>query len=422
VDRSSITTVICAAALLSAACVGGPKRAPTIAEAFVGPAVLKIRSDFPLQSSTVAVVKHGDRLEIIQRRRKFLKVRTPNGSEGWTDERELLNSADMQDLRDLAERSAKMPSQGVATTYGALNVHTQPTRGSPSFLQLKEGDHVDVLTHVITPQTDAPRRPLIPPAPKKVPPPKKPKKEGKVPALPIPVPPGPPPNWLDLSRTELEAEEPADEPEAKPVPTDDWSLVRLKTGQSGWARTRRLSMAIPDEVAQYAEGRRIVSYFPLGYIQDGDVKKPIWLWTTLSGAHEEYDFDSFRVFFWNVHRHRYETSYIERNLRGHSPVLLGDMDYALGKAAAAKYPGFSVCVEKPDGLHRRDYALLGNLVRYAGDQTCQPQAPAWVPKPAPGAPGAPAEVAQAAAPPPGESFTERVRKRVKGWFQKKPAK
>jgi hypothetical protein len=393
-----------------------------IAEAFVGPAVLKIRSDLPLESSTVATVKHGDRLEIVQRRRKFLKVRTPNGSEGWTDERQLLNAADMQDLRELAERSAKMPSQGVATTYGELNVHTQPTRGSPSFLQMKEGDRVDVLTHVVTPQTDAPRRPLIPPAPKKVPPPKKPKKEGKVPALPIPVPPGPPPNWLDLSRTELEAEDPADEPEAKPVPTDDWSLVRTKTGQSGWARTRRLSMAIPDEVAQYAEGRRIVSYFPLGYEQDGDLKKAIWLWTTVSGAPQGYDFDSFRVFIWSLRRHRYETAYIERNLHGHSPVLLSDVDFALGKAAPAKYPGFSVCVEKADGLHRRDYALLGNIVRYAGDRACEPQPPVWVPKPAPGAPGAAPAVAQAAPPVPGESFTERIRKRVKGLFQKKSAK
>jgi hypothetical protein len=416
VGRSSITTVICVAAL-SAACGGGPKRAPVIAEAFVGPAVLKIRSDFPLQSSAVAMVKHGERLEIIARRRKFLKVRTPGGAEGWTDENQLLNAADMQELKDLAARSAKMPSQGVATTYGDLNVHTQPLRTSPSFLQLKEGDHVDVLTHVITPQTDAPRRPLIPRTPKKTAQaPKKPKKEPKIPLPPVPAPPGPPPNWLDLSRTDLD-EEPADEPEAKPVVTDDWTLVRTKTGQSGWARTRRLSMAIPDEVAQYAEGRRIVSYFPLGYVQDGDAKKPIWLWTTVGGGQQSYDFDSFRVFIWSLRRHRYETAYIERNVRGHSPVLLSNVEFAVAKSAPAKYPGFSICVEKPDGLHRRDYALLGNVVRYAGERACEPQAPAWVDKTAP---GMPAQVAQAAAPAaPVESFTERVRKRVKGWFQKK---
>jgi hypothetical protein len=423
VDRGSITTVICAAALFACGCGGGGKRAPAIAEAYVGPATLKIRSDFPVQSSTVAVVKHGDRLEIIQRRRKFLKVRTPAGSEGWTEENQLLNAADMQDLKDLAARAAKLPSQGVATTYGELNIHTQPLRTSPSFLQIKEGDRVDVLTHVITPQTDAPRRPLIPPPPKKIPPPKKPPKESKIPAIPLPVPPGPPPNWLDLSKTDLEDEEPPDQPEAKPVPTDDWTLVRLKTGQSGWARTRRISMAIPDEVAQYAEGRRIVSYFPLGYTQDGDVKKPTWLWTTIGGGHQPYDFDSFRVFIWSLRRHRYETAYIERNLQGHSPVVLNDVDYATGGAkgagqpAAAKYPGFSVCVEKPDGLHRRDYALLGNVVRYAGERACEPQTPVWIPKAAVD-PAAPVPAAAVPAPP-REGMLEQIKKRVKGLFQKK---
>ena len=70
----------------------------------------------------------------------------------------------------------------------------------------------------------------------------------------------------------------------KPVPTDYWSLVRTPTGQSGWVLTRLISMAIPDEVAQYAEGHRIVSYLPLGYVQDEDQKKPIWLWTTVARA------------------------------------------------------------------------------------------------------------------------------------------
>ena len=43
-------------------------------------------------------------------------------------------------------------------------------------------------------------------------------------------------------------------------------------------------MGIPDEVAQYAEGHRIVSYFALGETQDGDQKKTTWLWTTVESA------------------------------------------------------------------------------------------------------------------------------------------
>ena len=89
-------------------------------------------------------------------------------------------------------------------------------------------------------------------------------------------------------------------------------------------------MAIPDEVAQYAEGRRIVSYFSLGNLRDGDQTKNIWLWTTIGGGSHPYDFDNFRVFIWSLRHHRYETSYIERNLIGFAPVTLEERDLRRG--------------------------------------------------------------------------------------------
>ena len=156
-----------AALLLLGGCSKAPPRAQPVGEAFVGPATLKIRSDIPLQSSTVTTVKHGDRLEILQTRRRFLRVRTPSGAEGWTDERQLLAAGDMEALRALTAHAAKLPSQGVATTYAPLNIHTQPVLSSPSFLQLKENEKFDVLQSIVLPRSDAPRKPLLPPAPKK---------------------------------------------------------------------------------------------------------------------------------------------------------------------------------------------------------------------------------------------------------------
>ena len=410
-----IVTAVVLALLLSG-CSSGPPRAPSIGEAFVGPMTLKLRADIPVESATVATVKHGDRLEILQRRRKFLRVRAPGGAEGWTDERQLLAAADMASLRELSERAAKMPSQGVGAAFGDLRVHTQASLQAPSFLVIKENEKFDVLADVVVPRTDLARTPLIPPAPKKAKAPRKPGKEPRIPPVPMPKPPGPPPDWLALSKTELPLDETAepDEEPAKPVPTDHWSLIRTPGGQSGWVRTRTVRMAIPDEVAQYAEGHRIVSYFPLGEVADGDQKKKIWLWTTIHGG-APYDFDSFRVFVWSLRHHRYETAYIERNVEGYSPVLLREVDFssgAKGKNAAAKYPGFSVCVVGKDGQrHRREYALLGTTVRYAGDRACEPPPSATAanaPAPLPGAnPGAP---------PPAhpESLFGRLKKRVKG--------
>jgi hypothetical protein len=425
VRRRFITKVICAAALLaSGACVQRGQHAPAIGEAYVGPATLRIRSDLPLQSATVATLKHGERVEIILRRRKFLRVRA-GGAEGWTEESQLLNAAEMGNLKDLAARAAKLPSQGVATSFSALNVHTQPASGSPSFLQIKEGEKFDLLADIVIPHATGTRQPLIPPAEKKKPAAKKPAKQPKIPPPPMPAPPPPPANWLDLSKPEEEEKPPAEQPEAKPVPLERWSLVRAAGGQSGWVLTRRLNMAIPDEVAQYAEGRRIVSYFSIGYVQDEEAKKPIWLWTTSGGSHEGYDFDSFRVFIWSLRRHRYETAYIERNLEGHLPVLVHDVDYASaagkGKSpAASKFPGFSICTRKADGqLHRREFALLGNVVRFAGEQACELPPPVWVAKAAPApANAAPAETAAA---PPKESLADRLKNRIRHLLKKDAA-
>lgn len=417
-DRRFISKVSCVAALLAAAfgCSTRPPRAPAIGEAYVGPAVLNVRSDIPLDSKPVAAVKHGDKLEIIGRRRKFLRVRTEGGAEGWTDERLLLASSDMADLKDLSARAAKMPSQGVATTFRELNVHTQPASSSPSFLRLKEGEKFDVVAEIVAARTDTPRQPLIPKQEKKKAAPKKPKKEPRVPPPPLPRPPSLPPNWLDLSKTDLGEDETAPEP-PKPIPTDYWSLIRTSAGQAGWVLTRFVSMSIPDEVAQYAEGHRIVSYHPLGYTEDGGQKKAIWLWTTVRGR-QPFDFDSFRVFIWSTKRHRYETAYIDRSVRGYWPVLLNQVDYALNKGAGAKYPGFSVCVEKDDGKkYRREYALLGNVVRYAGERPCELPRPVWTPKATPGTPVAPPGDTP---PVSGPSMTERMKEKVKGWFKKKP--
>jgi hypothetical protein len=400
--------------VIIAGCSKGPPKAAVIGEAFVGPAILKIRSDFPLQSSTVATVRHGDRLAILQVRRKFLRVRTPNGAEGWTDERQLLAASDMQALRELAGRAAGMPSQGVATTYATLNIHTQPALSSPSFLQLKEKEHIEVLRSVIFPRNEAPpRTPLIPRAPKKVPPKKKEKKKDtKFPLPPPPKPPGPPADWLELSKSDSGEEEidKEDAPE-KPAPKmDAWSLVRTPQGQSGWVLTRLLSMAIPDEVAQYAEGRRIVSYFPLGETQDGEEKKKIWLWTTTTDSRQPWDFDSFRVFTWSIRRHRYETAHIERNLKGYSPVLLKDVGVT-SRGESIKYPGFSVCMEKKDGQRvRREYVLMGNSVRFSSELPCE--AP---PSPLELRPAAPLPVAAEPVPLKNPGMWEGLKRRWATW-------
>lgn len=363
--------------LALAGCKTQPSPTPVIGEAYAGPGSLKLRQDIALQSPVVATLNHGDRLEILQRRRRFVKVRAAGHAEGWTDERLLLSPAEVAGLRQLSEQTKSAPSQGVATSYDTINIHTAPDRQSPSYLQMKEGEKVDVIGRRVAPRTTPVPTRAAPPPPK----PKTRKQAAKerkakevVPPPPKPPAPQAPPDWVQLSRLGA-APAPAVISEPQPVPLDDWSLVRNAAGQSGWVLTRRLTMAIPDEVAQYAEGRRITSYFSLGETRDGKIVKPSWLWTTVEHGLQPYDFDSFRVFVWSLRHHRYETGHIERNLKGFFPVLTHPV--AVPKARNAKdaagsegkVPGFSVLIEKKDGLrYRRSYAFVGNMVRFSGEE------------------------------------------------------
>jgi hypothetical protein len=396
--------------LISAACrrPGAPHSAP-IAEAYAGPATLTLRKEIPLEAPAVATVKHGEKLEIVQRRRRFLKVRTPSGVEGWTEDNRLLSSEEMDALTNLSRIAQGMPSQGTAITFDLLNVHNLPARQSPSFMQVKPNEKMQVLAHSPAPRSAPPRKPLIPPTPKKTRPAKK-LPEGRVPPPPRPTPPPAPENWLDLSKTNLppEPEEPP-----KPVPMDDWTLIRTASGQAGWVLTRRLFMAIPDEVAQYAEGARITSYFSLGEVDDEGQKRSNWLWTTISAGLQDHDFDSFRVFIWSLRRHRFETAYIERHLKGYFPVKVHPVP--LG---ATTYPGFSLCVEKEDG-HRaqRNFAFIVNVVRFAGESACE--APPVLPLP--GSQSQPTQVAAnqtGASAPPAPEKGPSLSERFKAWTRK----
>jgi hypothetical protein len=177
------------------------------------------------------------------------------------------------------------------------------------------------------------------------------------------MPPAPklPPNWQELSKTRMPGDEQSalKEP-ARPGPPvappvmDDWSLIRTPERKAGWVLTRMLNMAIPDEVAQYAEGHRITSYFAMGDVQDEGQVKHNWLWTTIRKGSEPYEFDNFRFFIWSRRHHRYETVYIARAVVGHYPVEVN---------TSGPNPAFTLILEDDNGgLWRKKYVFNGYRV------------------------------------------------------------
>jgi hypothetical protein len=274
------TIIIAAGLLLPAACSSGPERRQPIGVGYVGPTKLILREELAPRAEATATVEHGERLEILERRYRFARVRTSTGAEGWTDGHQLLSPEQMARLRHTAGVARRLPSQGKASPFDRLNVHIAPNRQSPSFYQLQEEDEVDVIGHKVTPRVPyTPDKPAV--------------------------------------------------PEGEEIPgstgRDPWTYVRLPDERAGWVLTRMIMMSIPDEVAQYAEGHHISSYFSLGTVEDRGETKHHWLWTTIANRVSHHQFDSFRVFVWNPRRHRYETAHIERSLRGYYPVEVHPM-------------------------------------------------------------------------------------------------
>lgn len=335
---------------------------------------LALREEIAATSKVVAEAKFGERVEILDRRRRFYRIRTSANQEGWVDGRALLAKDQMDGINRMMAVGGKLPPQAKATVYDALNLHTEPNRSSPSMGQIAANAAVEVIGHRVAPRIPFQAPALLPEAPKATPKKEKRKKKAASTVLPLPMP-SPPPlprNWRDLSHTrmaETRSGESVTEDKAKPAPSDDWNLVRTPDGKIGWALTRMLVMSIPDRVGRYAEGQRITSYFPIGEAAEEDgTKFAHYLWTTQKHPLEPYDFDGIRVFIYNVKRHRYETAFMDKQVKGFYPVELTETQVTENRKQLT-VPGFRVLVEEEDGkFYKRTYSFQLYRVRLVDRQ------------------------------------------------------
>jgi uncharacterized protein YgiM (DUF1202 family) len=381
---TAITSLVLLSVLASTGCT---EQREVLGQAYVAPASLNVRSQLSQKSGTVAKLKHGDLVSIIDVQRRLVRVRTAAGFEGWVDSLELLSPEQMNELRGERQQDLALPAEGSATAFETLNIHLQPNRSSPAFAQIPEGGTVTILGRRVAPKTAGPLRSQLLLGGRAQPSSRRRRKEPQTRSSfrlpPKPPPPKPPANWQELSAERIDGApstkdlklrrdgdtaakaKSAIEP-SKPVVMEDWTLVRTKANDVGWVLTRNLMMSIPDEVAQYAEGKHITSFFDLGAVTDE--KKGVkhnWLWTTSAGL-SPYDFDSWRVFLWNARRHRYETSYRQHDLEGYFPVRVDAAN------AGSRERTFQLITKDDDGnLRRRSYLFDGSRVHLTATEKYQ---------------------------------------------------
>jgi len=160
---------------------------------------------------------------------------------------------------------------------------------------------------------------------------------------------------------------------------EDWWLVRDSQGRAGWVLSRMVDVDAPLEIAQYAEGQRLVAFFALNEVQDSDKgveKKVTQYLCLLTEPHDglPYDYDQARVFTWNTKKHRYETAYRERGLNGVLPITISTENFD----KEGTLPVFILRVKDDTGnIAERKYKLNTPIVRRvlaAGEQKEAPRA------------------------------------------------
>ncbi len=93
----------------------------------------------------IGTVHSGDRVEVLEKQRRFLRVRTDSGQEGWIEERSLVPQDIYDAFQKLASDNASQQVQAHGTARSELNMHVIPSREGEHLYQLKDGEKVDIL-------------------------------------------------------------------------------------------------------------------------------------------------------------------------------------------------------------------------------------------------------------------------------------
>ncbi len=310
---SRLLPVIAGLILLLAGCGGGTGKPKEYA--YVSAPQVVLRDRVAAVFDKMGTVHNGEQVEVLEKNRRFIRVRTPRNEIGWMELRYVVSQQVYDAFQKLASEHANDPVQATATARFDVNYHVTPDREGEHYYQLKEGQKLQVLARASAPKP----RSLAP---------LKPAKEG-----------GTPP----------------------PPPLEDWWLVRDDQHHAGWLLSRMVDEDVPLEIAQYAEGQRIVAYFVLNQVPDQGKQVGQYL-VALTEPKDglPFDFNQIRVFTWNLRRHRYETAYRERKLEGVLPIRVGQQNFE----KEGTLPTFTLRTREDSGtVEERTYKLNGPIVR-----------------------------------------------------------
>lgn len=264
-------------------------------------------------SNRVAMVTNGQRLEVIEHGRRFLRVKTEKNEIGWIVERAVVDTKTADAFEQMAKQHRQEPVVATATLRDDLYLHLLPGRASQHFYLLSGNAKVELLERASVVRTQPNGAPL--PKPVVVPPPMA-AKPGTA------AQPGKP--ATSTAAGKQTAATPA--PSVAPPPMEDWWLARDAQGRTGWLLASRVDVDVPDSIGIFAEGQRTIGAWVVAKVYDpesstADHMVPEYV-TMLAPPKSglPFDFDQVRVFTWSLKRHRYETSFRLHPIQGYLPI------------------------------------------------------------------------------------------------------
>ncbi|MGA7858792.1 MAG: SH3 domain-containing protein, partial [Terracidiphilus sp.] len=150
---------------------------------------------------------------------------------------------------------------------------------------------------------------------------------------------------------------------------------------TGWLLGNRVDVDVSDDIAQYAEGQRIVGAYVIAKVNDPDSpglnhEMPEYV-TALSSPKSglPFDFDQIRVFTWSLKHHRYETAFRIHPIQGFLPVRISSEPAPGGTEPIFSFQissSMDIAIDPDTGIARPvaprtiSYALRDTMVHRVG--------------------------------------------------------
>ena len=276
-----------------------PKPEPVLDEATVVAKNASLRLKNSSTSRTLRVLDTGEKVEVLERQDNWYRVRYGPDVQGWMEESTVVTNGMKGQIQQLVTASQNQGPQNTAVLKQAANMRLEPGRSTPIIHKFESGAKVEVLERTTLPR----------------------------------------PGSTNGSH-------------------DVWLKVRSSPTEVGWVLSNALEFDIPGDVSQYSEEYTYAAVKVINRVQDTVAGQVNWyiVGERRPGHDPNVDFEGIRVFTWNMKKHRYETAFRLKGLRGVYPLEVGQ---------DGPNPTFRVYQLDEDGTTKvpHDYEMYGVIVR-----------------------------------------------------------